>query len=244
MLRKLALTGIVAAAVVGWAAPAFAHVSVSPDEAAAGSFTTLAFKVPNESDSATTTKVEVTFPSDPAIADASVQPVPGWTVAVKKTALETPVTTDEGDTLDQRVESVTWTAQGEGLGDGEFQTFLVSVGLPDEAGTLTFPALQTYSDGDVVSWVDPTGPDAPEAEHPAPTVTLTAGAGEGDGHGTEATTTTTATGSGDSAAGPVQTAQDDADTAKTIGIVAIIFSVIALIGVGITLARRNKPAAG
>ena len=73
-------------------------------------------------------------------------------------------------------------------------------------------------------------------------MTLTEGDAEGDGHGDDATTTTTAATDG-SAAGPVQTAQDDADTAKTIGIVAIIFSVIALIGVGLALARRNKPAA-
>ena len=244
MLRKLAITSIVAAAVLGWAAPAFAHVSVSPDEATAGSFTTLTFKVPNESADTTTTEVEVSFPSDPAIADASVQPVPGWTIDVQKTQLETPVTTDEGTTLDERVESITWTAEGDGLQAGEFQTFLVSVGLPDEPGALSFPALQTYSDGEVVRWVDPTGPDAPEAEFPAPTVTLTEGDAEGDGHGDDATTTTTAAGTDGSAAGPVETAQDDADTAKTIGIVAIIFSVIALIGVGLALARRNKPAAG
>jgi uncharacterized protein len=240
-MRKLALSVLVAAFVFAFAAPAWAHVTVSPDEATAGSFTTLVFKVPNESDSATTTKVEVTFPTDPAIADASVQPVPGWTVAVNKTALETPVTTDEGDTLDERVESITWTAEGDGLGDGEFQTFLVSVGLPDEPGTLSFPALQTYSDGEVVRWVDPSDPGAPEAEFPAPTVTLTEGDAEGDGHGDDATTTTTVPSSDGSAASSVETAQDDADTAKTIGIVAIIFSVIALIGVGIALFIRRKP---
>jgi len=242
MLRKLVIAGIVAAAVMGWAAPAFAHVSVSPDEAPGGSFTTLTFQVPNEEADANTTMVEVTFPSDPAIADASVQPVPGWTIDVKKADLETPVTTDEGDTLDQRVDTVTWTADdAAAIKPGEFQQFRVSVQLPDEGDSVMFPALQTYSNGTVVSWVDPTGPDAPEAEHPAPTVTLTAG-GDEHGGGEEVTTTTTASGS--SASGPVETAQDDADTAKTIGIVAIIFSVIALIGVGLALARRNKPAAG
>jgi uncharacterized protein len=235
MLRKLALTGIVVAAVVGWATPAFAHVSVSPDEAPAGSFTTLTFQVPNEAADAGTTKVEVTFPSDPAIADASVQPVPGWTVDVKKAQLETPVTTDEGDTLDERVDTITWTADdASAIKPGEFQQFRVSAQLPDEGDSISFPALQTYSNGDVVQWVDPTGPGTPEAEHPAPTVTLTAG---GDEHGGGDTTTTVAHGS---ATGSVQTAQDDADTAKTIGIVAIIFSVIALIGVGIVLARRSR----
>jgi uncharacterized protein len=241
MRRTLAITGIVAAAVLGVATPAFGHVSVSPDEATAGSFTTLTFKVPNESSEATTTKVQVTFPADPAIADASVQPVPGWTIAVRKTQLETPVTTDEGSQLSERVESITWTADGDGLKAGEFQTFLVSVGLPDEPGTLAFPALQTYSDGEVVRWVDPTGPDVPEAEFPAPTLTLSEGTADGNG---DDVTPTTVAGSDGSASGSVETAQDDADTAKTIGIVAIIISVIALIGAGVALLRRSKPAAG
>jgi uncharacterized protein len=241
MLRKLTFTGVVAVIVVGWALPAWAHVSVSPDEAPAGSFTTLTFQVPNEEADATTTKVEVTFPADPAIADASVQPVTGWAVDVQKAKLETPVTTDEGDTLDERVDTVTWTAAGpqSAIKPGEFQQFLVVVALPDEGTSISFPALQTYSNGTVVQWVDPTGPDAPEAEHPAPTVTLTEAAGD-HGHSSETTTTTNAT-SG-SATGEVETAQDDADTAKTIGIVAIIFSVLALIGVAIGFAMRRKPA--
>jgi uncharacterized protein YcnI len=240
MLRRFGLSGMVIGIVLFAASPAWAHVTVSPDEASAGSFTTLSFKVPNESDSATTTKVEVGFPSDPAIADASVQPVPGWTVKVNKAQLETPVTTDDGETLDEYVSSITWTAQGDGLGNGEFQIFLVSVGLPDEPGTLTFPALQTYSDGDVVRWVDPTGPDAPEAEHPAPTVTLTEGAAEGDGHGGADTTTTAApTENGGTASGPVQTAQDDADSAKTLAIAGIVIGAVGVVLGGVALARRR-----
>jgi uncharacterized protein len=238
MLRKLAVAGIAAAAVFAWAAPAFAHVTVSPDEAPGGSFTTLTFQVPNEDESATTTKVEVTFPSDPAIADASVQPVAGWTIDVQKAQLETPVTTDEGDTLDERVDTITWTANGDAtIKPGEFQQFRVSAQLPDEGDAVEFPAVQTYSNGEEVRWVDPTGPDAPEADHPAPTITLTEGTDE---HGGGETPTTVAAGS---ASGSVQTAEDDADTAKTIGIVAIIFSVVALIGVAIALFMRRKPAA-
>lgn len=235
MLRRCAFLGVVGAALFAWTVPAFAHVSVSPDEAPAGGFTTLTFQVPNEEDDATTTKVEVTFPADNPIADASVQPVPGWTIDVAKAKLETPVTTDEGDSLDERVDSVTWTAaDGEGIGAGEFQQFLVSVGLPDEAGALAFPALQTYSNGDVVRWVDPVTEGGPEAEHPEPVVTLTEG-GE-DPHGSTPITIASPDGT---ANGPVATAQDDADTAKTIGIVAIIFAVIALAGVAFSLARKS-----
>src|SRR5262249_16815327 len=157
--------------------------------------------------SATTTKVQVTFPSDPAIADASVQPVPGWSVAVQKATLQTPVTTDEGDTLDQRIDAVTWTAdRASALKPGQFQQFRLLVALPDVGDAISFPALQTYSNGDVVRWVDPTGPDAPAAEHPAPTVKLTAGT---PANGETSTTTATS----GSATGDAKTAQDDADTA-------------------------------
>ena len=156
---------------------------------------------------------------------------------ITKAKLATPVTTDEGDTLDERVDTITWTANdNKGLAAGEFQQFRVSVGLRDEGDMLAFPALQTYSDGEVVRWVDPTTEGGPEAQHPEPTVTLTAGGGE---HG--ATPTTAAPAENGSASGSVKTAQDDADTAKTIGIIAIIFAVIALAGMAFSLTRK-RPA--
>jgi uncharacterized protein len=37
---------------------------------------------------------------------------------------------------------------------------------------LTFKALQTYSNGDVVRWIEQSAPGGPEPEHPAPSVTL------------------------------------------------------------------------
>ena len=232
MVRRLAIVlAITAVVVLGAAMPAWAHVSVSPSTATAGGFTTLVFQVPNEESDATTTKVEVHFPEgdDQAIADASVQAVNGWTVKVNKTALTTPITTDEGDSLDEKVSSVVWTADGDGIGDGEFQQFLVSVGLPDTEGDLLFPATQTYSNGTTVEWnQQATGGEEPE--HPVPTVTLTAGSDSGS-------TPTTSASSSDgskvnpaaSASGAVKDAQDDADNAKTLGIVSLILGVIALI---------------
>ena len=148
-------------------ASASAHVSVSPETATSGGFATFTFQVPNEKDDATTTKVQIQFPVDAPIADASVKPVPGWTADVTKKKLTTPVTNDEGETLDEGVSSVTWTADdGKGIVDGQFQQFLVSVGLP-EATSLTFPAIQTYSDGSTVNWTEQTVEGGPEPDHPA-----------------------------------------------------------------------------
>ena len=47
--------------------------------------------------------------------------------------------------------------------------------MPNEPGkALTFKALQTYSNGEVVRWIGP-----PDADEPAPQVTLTASRGGG-----------------------------------------------------------------
>ena len=63
-------------------AAAQAHVTLQPNTAAAGAFTRLDVRVPNERDDASTTKVEVQFPD--GFASASYEPVPGWDVKVTK----------------------------------------------------------------------------------------------------------------------------------------------------------------
>jgi beta-lactamase regulating signal transducer with metallopeptidase domain len=55
--RSAAVGGLTGAAVLIAAVPAFAHVSVQPASAEKGSYSTVAFKVPNEEDSANTIKV-------------------------------------------------------------------------------------------------------------------------------------------------------------------------------------------
>ena len=113
----------------------------------------------------------MSFPTDHPVASVSVQPVPGWTVKVDTTKLATPITTDDGP-VTEAVSAVTWTGK---LDPGQFQQFPVSMGpLPTDTDALVFKAVQTYSNGDVVRWIDPTTPGGPEPEHPAPTLTLTA----------------------------------------------------------------------
>jgi len=77
--------------------------------------------------------------------------------------------------------SVTWTAApGTGIGPDQFALFRISVKLPD-ASTVSLPATQTYSDGTVVKWDQPTPPGGAEPEHPAPQIALT-GAAQADDH--------------------------------------------------------------
>lgn len=120
-------------------------------------------------DNADTTKVQVKLPD--GFASASWEPTPGWTVAVKKTKLAKPIKTDDGEVTEQ-VSQITWTGHGSQgkIPPGAFQDFGLSVQVPGKAGdTLTFKALQTYSNGQLVRWIGPESSD-----HPAPTVTVVA----------------------------------------------------------------------
>ena len=175
MLHRRATFVVAAAlsAVLIVASAASAHVSVQPGSAAKGSFSIFSFSVPNEKDDANTVKLEVTFPTKTPIASVSVKPMPGWTITTEKTKLAKPVTTDDGD-VTEAVSKVTWTATAGGLQPGEFDLFTVSAGpLPTNAKQLAFPTLQTYSDGEIVRWIQTTAKGAPEPDFPVPTLTLT-----------------------------------------------------------------------
>ena len=102
----------------------------------------------------------------------------GWSVATTEEALDKPVTSDEGFTLTKAVSTVTWTAaEGQGVAPGEFNEFELSVGpFPKGADPIAMPATQTYSDGEVVQWNEPTPASGDEPEHPVPTLELAASA--------------------------------------------------------------------
>jgi uncharacterized protein YcnI len=151
------------------AGPASAHVSVNPSEASQGGYATLTFKVPNEKDDASTVQVEVEVPTENPISSVSVQPVPGWTATVTKSPLPEPVET-EGGQVTEAVSKITWT--GGEIQPGQFQQFPVSMGPLPETDALEFKALQTYSDGEVVQWIEPTVKGGAEPEHPAPVLKL------------------------------------------------------------------------
>jgi uncharacterized protein YcnI len=173
MRRVLTTVGLALAGVGLAALPASAHVTVNPNTATQGGYATLTFKVPTERDDANTTKVEVEFPEGQPVAGASYQPKAGWTVAVEKAPLTTPITTDDGQ-LTERVAKITWTADGDAvIKPGEFDTFPISVGPLPTADQMVFKALQTYSTGEIVRWIDEVAPGSTaEPEHPAPVLKL------------------------------------------------------------------------
>ena len=156
----------VVAAVLALPATASAHVTLQPSTAPADGFTRLDVRVPNERDDASTVKVDVQLP--PGFAFVSYEPRPGWKVDVKRVKLDEPIEVEGGFEVDEGVGQITWS--GGRIGPGEFVDFGLSLRMPKgEAGDkLTFKALQTYDDGDVVRWI---GPE--DGDEPAPTVTLT-----------------------------------------------------------------------
>lgn len=221
-MRLRSTLALAAVAALALPAAASGHVTLQPEEAAAGSYTVLDVRVPNETEDADTTKVDVQFP--PGFADASYQPVPGWSVKVIKDELAKPIQTDDGP-ITEGVREIIWS--GGRIAPGEFMDFPVSVQIPGKAGDeLTFKALQTYDDGEVVRWIG-----APESEHPAPQVVVTAE--EGEGHGSHAPTDE---GSGGASA-------DDSDSAsKGLGIAALILGALGLLAGGTALARSRRTA--
>lgn len=141
-------------------ATAFAHVTVQPNEALGGSFSKFVVRVPTEGDDASTIKVEVKFPP---LAFVGFADVPGWTREVAMRKLNKPIEAF-GETLQEVVGTATWT--GGEVAPGEFIEFPFSAATPEGENTLKFPAIQTYSSGEVVRW---TGPE--DADEPASTVT-------------------------------------------------------------------------
>ena len=198
-LRRVTIVGAASAAgVLLFAAPALAHITVTPDSVPAGSTTELTFHVPNEEAAANTVKIDVQIPTTHPIAQLLVRLVPGWTATVKTIKLPKPVTTDDG-TFTTAVSEVSWS--GGQIVPGQFQDFAISCdSLPDGAGQLTFKAIQTYSNGDIVRWIDVSQAGQPEPAHPAPIVTLTA-TSPGSATASKTTTATITASSGSSADG-------------------------------------------
>jgi uncharacterized protein YcnI len=173
-LRLLGGAAVVAVTLVGTTLPAFAHVTVNSDDASQGGFSKLSFRVPNETDNTSTTKLQVFFPASQPLGFVSVKPHAGWSFTETKGKLAKPITTDDGP-VTEYVSSITWTASSPaaGIKPGMFDEFDVSAGPLPKAASMQFKTLQTYSDGSVVRWIENTPASGAEPEHPAPTLTLT-----------------------------------------------------------------------
>jgi uncharacterized protein YcnI len=215
---------VVGAVTLLTAASASAHVHVEPSSTEPGAFSVLTFRVPTESATAGTRKVEVTLPTDDPFPSVSPKALAGWTVTVTEAKLPKPVVDDDGATLTEAPHTVTWTAgPGSEVGPGQFQEFELQVGPLPASGTVVVPVVQTYSDGSVATWDEPTTAGGAEPEHPAPSFDVVAAA---------------------AATASSEPATTSDGTARLLGVVGIVVGAVG-IGVGLAgaVAARRRAAA-
>ena len=210
-------------------AAAVAHVTLQPGEWEPGAFATVVVRVPNERDDAETTTVTVQFPE--TIPEARFKPHPTCEREVEREELAEPI-----EELTERIVSVTWTCDPPIPADG-FDEFGISLRVPEDAQPgeeILFPAVQTYSSGEEVGWVDPD----PEADTPAPRLVVVEPEEE-EAAAAPAPTTTEAVDE-TTAAPAVGTDDDDDDSLAT---VAIIFGIAGLVAglVALAVALFRKP---
>src|SRR6476646_5152143 len=216
-------TVVVATTIAALALPAAAqaHVTLQPASAPAGAFMKLDVRVPTELDNASTAKIDVRFPA--GFAAARYQAVPGWKVRVITKKLATPIQTDDGP-ITEGIDRMVWarTSGAGGIKPGQFQDFPISVQIPGKAGDkLTFKALQTYSNGEVVRWIGAPGADTHAGM----------GAGASTGGGT---------------ARPAAAATSHDDGANGLSIAALAIGVLGFVFGGVALAstRRRRDDSG
>lgn len=186
-LRRRAGAALAATGAVGaLAAPAAAHVGVSPTKAPADGFAMLQFSVPHGCDGSPTRALRVRVPR--SVPSATPHVHPGWEVTTRQ-GPKTPVEL-HGEEVTRGVSEIAWTAtEADPLPEGRLDLFGVSVKLPaGEGETVYFPAVQECVNGRT-GWIQvpAAGESAEELDEPAPAVLLTAPEeGHGDGEAMEA----------------------------------------------------------
>lgn len=234
--RKVAV--LLAAGALFAPASAQAHISLHPNTIPAGAFATLDVRVPGEQEGAYVKKVDVLFP--PGFVGVDYENVPGWSTKLIETKLATPIK-EGGETIDTEVSQIVWTWVGPlgKVGNGQFINLPLSLAAPaDAAGkALEFRTVQTYSNGQVVHWIEP----SLEAEHPSPRINVTAKGGAlQDLAGDEAGPLpgqSVAT----SAAPAQAAAKSSGDASEGLAIAALILGALGLLaGIAALLALRRR----
>lgn len=238
-LQTAAAAGGAAALLLTAAGGASAHVGVTPDKTAAGSYALLTFGIPHGCDTSGTTKVAITLPQE--LNDAQPTVNPNWTVEKVTEQLAEPKKLADGTSLTKRTSRIVYTARSP-LPHELRDALVLSVKLPDTAGaTLYFPTLQTCETGQT-DWseIAKDGHDPHSLEAPAPSITVTEAAGT-DGHGEAAATASHSTAS--ASAEPASVTDSGADARSWAGLAAgvggLVLGGAAFLRSG---SRRDTPA--
>jgi uncharacterized protein YcnI len=230
MVRKIAFISLtVSGLILAMTGTAFAHVTVDPPSAPQGGTVKLSFLCPNEEPTEKVTRLQIFFPVPPAtpIPTVTVEPKPGWRFRLTIKHLTKPIITDDG-AISDIVSEIDWqaTSPAAEIGAHEFGEFTIDAdGLPTNETQVVFKALQTYSKGDIVRWIQPVLATGPEAEHPTPILQLTNPNGSSTPTSTPHATATAAV---------------NDNSARALAIIAIALGVVAmLLATGALLKRRR-----
>jgi uncharacterized protein YcnI len=242
-MRASKIAVIAAAGALLTPVAAEAHISLHPNTIPAGAFATLDVRVPGEQEGAHVTKVDVLFP--PGFTGVDYENVPGWSTHVIETKLTTPIK-EGGETINTEVSQIVWTWTGPlgKVNNAQFINFPLSLAIPESAAgkPLEFRTVQSYSNGQVVHWIEP----SLTGEHPSPRINVTAKGGViEDVAGHEAGPEAGQTGASQSTPAAPSTAasKTTSGASKGLGIAALIVGALGLLlALGALLAVRRGRA--
>ena len=162
-MRLAPMAALLLAAV---ASPAFAHVTLDPPQAPAGSYVRTAFRVPHGCSGAATERLTLRLPED--VFSARPMPKPGWRLTITRRTLDEPAPNGHGGQHSEVVSEITW--EGGPLPDDQYEEFVVMVQAPAVAGLrVYFPVTQSCTGGATAAWAE-----VPDAAHPADSLRLPA----------------------------------------------------------------------
>ena len=207
---------------------ASAHVTVKPTTSTPGAWETYTIKVPVEKE-ISTTKVSLKIPAE--VDFKQYQPAPDWQTSTEKDATG-------------KVSSITWTAIGEGISAGEFQTFNFVAVNPKEDASIAWDAYQYYSDGSIVEWTGEEGSELPHAITLITSASSSEETNDNAAHEHDHSTTAPATPSEADQEPTTNTSDTSSSTSSTstTNIMTLVISIAALILSIVALLRslRNK----
>jgi hypothetical protein len=223
-----AVAGLSAVAVFGLAGPAAADVSIDSEQGQRSGGARIAFRVTNESPTASITKVEVRFPGNVRIPEIYPIAVADWAPSITMTKVDNNPANDVPS-------SVVWvTMPGREIKPGATSVLPLAMGPMPDIDTVYLDVVQTRSDGSIVTWA---GVDVPAAgaQHPAfalKLVPLQPGQVPEHGHG------------GAAAADQPQTdaAAEEPDTAEgssAVRLVMVLLLIVAVTGFALFWQRRR-----
>jgi uncharacterized protein YcnI len=238
----LVAVAVTAASVVGLAGPAAADVSIDSEQGQRTGGARIAFRVTNESSTASITKVEVRFPGNVRIPEIYPIAVADWAPSITMTRVDNNPANDVPG-------SVVWvTMPGREIKPGATSLLPLAMGPMPDTEIVYFDVIQTRSDGSIETWA---GVDVPAAgaQHPAFTLKLVplepGQVPEDHGHGGAAATDGAQTGAGvdPEAVDPEADDLDSTDGSGTVRLVLVLLLIAALTGLALYWQRRRSARA-